>query len=270
MKIGFIGLGNMATAFIGGMLAQKKVRPEDILGSSRTEATAAHVRETLKINAKVDNLTVAREADILFLATKPAIFPAVIGQIRNEVKKGSYVVSIAAGLHLDYLKKAFSRPDLKFVRCMSNTPALVLEGCTAVCAGEEVSDDEMAVIVGLMESLGKVSVVPERLMDVVVGVSGSSPAYVFMFIEALADAAVAGGMPRQQAYEFVAQSVMGSAKLMMETGLHPGQLKDMVCSPGGTTIQAVKVLEERGMRGALMAAVDACVEKSRSMSSDRG
>ena len=267
MKIGFIGLGNMATAMISGMLAQKKVRPEDILGSSKTEATAARVRETLKINAKVDNLTVAREADILFLAIKPAMFPAVIEQIGSEVKKGSYMVSIAAGLRLDHLKKAFSRPDLKFVRCMPNTPALVLEGCTAVCAGEEVSDDELAVIVELMESLGKVSVVPERLMDVVVGVSGSSPAYVFMFIEALADAAVAGGMPRQQAYEFVAQTVMGSAKLMIETGLHPGQLKDMVCSPGGTTIQAVKVLEERGMRGALMAAVDACIEKSRNMSS---
>lgn len=266
MKIGFIGLGNMATALISGMLTQKKISPEDILGSSKTETTAARVRETMKINAKVDNLAVARESDILFLAIKPSMFPAVIEQVRNEVKKGSYVVSIAAGLDLNYLKSVFSRPDLKFVRCMSNTPALVLEGCTAVCAGKEVSDDELAGIVGLLEALGKVSVVPEQLMDVVVGVSGSSPAYVFMFIEALADAAVAGGMPRQQAYEFVAQSVMGSAKLMIETGLHPGQLKDMVCSPGGTTIQAVKVLEERGMRGALMAAVDACVEKSRNMS----
>lgn len=116
-----------------------------------------------------------------------------------------------------------------------------------------------------MQSFGRASVVPERLMDVVVAVSGSSPAYVFMFIEAMADAAVAGGMPRQQAYEFAAQAVLGSAKMVLETGMHPGQLKDMVCSPGGTTIEAVKVLEEMGLRAAVMDAMEACMEKSRNM-----
>lgn len=267
MKIGFIGLGNMASALIGGMLAQGKIRPEDILGSSRTEATAERIRKELKISAKAgNNKEVARQADILFLATKPFMLPTVISEIRNEVRKGILVVSVAAGTTLDYLKNAFDRSDLKFVRCMSNTPALVLEGCTGICAGNEVSRDELAGIVELMESLGKASVVSEQLMDVVVGVSGSSPAYVFMFIEALADGAVAEGMPRQLAYEFAAQSVLGSAKLMMETGLHPGQLKDMVCSPGGTTMQAVKVLEERGLRASVIDAVAACVEKSRSMS----
>lgn len=265
MKIGFIGLGNMASALIGGMLAQQKIRPEDILGSSKTEATAARIKKTLRIDARVDNLRVARESDILFLATKPVMFPTVIAQIRDEVREGTLVVSIAIGVDLNYLKKTFDRPDLKFVRCMSNAPALVLEGCTGICVGEEVSDNELAGIVELMESLGRVSVVPERLMNVVVGVSGSSPAYVFMFMEALADAAVAGGMPRQQAYEFAAQSVLGSAKLMLETGLHPGVLKDMVCPPGGATMQAVKVLEEKGFRGAVMDAVDACVHKSRNM-----
>ncbi|MDE6925318.1 MAG: pyrroline-5-carboxylate reductase, partial [Acetatifactor sp.] len=148
---------------------------------------------------------------------------------------------------------------------MPNTPALVLEGCTGVCAGEEVPREDLNRVVKLMESFGRASVVPERLMDVVVGVSGSSPAYVFLFIEAMADEAVAAGMPRKQAYEFAAQAVLGSARMVLETGKHPGELKDMVCSPGGTTIQAVKVLEEKGMRAAVMDAMEACIEKSKSM-----
>ena len=176
------------------------------------------------------------------------------------------MVSIAAGRTLGYLKEAFGRPELKIVRCMPNTPALVLEGCTGICAGDEVPEEDLEKVVTLMESFGKASVVPERLMDVVVGVSGSSPAYVFMFIEAMADEAVAAGMPRKQAYEFAAQSVLGSAKMVLETEKHPGELKDMVCSPGGTTIEAVKVLEEKGMRAAVMDAMEACIEKSRSMS----
>ena len=166
---------------------------------------------------------------------------------------------------LTYLKEAFGRPELKLIRCMPNTPALVLEGCTGVCAEENVTEEDMEQVLALLRSFGIASVVPERLMDVVVGVSGSSPAYVFMFIEAMADEAVAAGMPRKQAYEFAAQSVLGSARMVLETGRHPGELKDMVCSPGGTTIQAVKVLEEKGMRAAVMDAMDACIEKSKSM-----
>ena len=148
---------------------------------------------------------------------------------------------------------------------MPNTPALVGEGMTGVCCNEEVSDAEMQDVLKILESCGKAEMLPERLIDVVVSVSGSSPAYVFMFIEAMADEAVAAGMPRKQAYEFAAQSVLGSAKMVLETGKHPGELKDMVCSPGGTTIQAVKVLEEKGMRAAVMDAMDACIEKSKCM-----
>ena len=160
------------------------------------------------------------------------------------------------------MKDAFKRTDLKFVRCMPNTPALVGEGCTGVCAGEDVEAGELQQIITLLEAFGKAYVVPERLMDVVVGVSGSSPAYVFLFIEAMADEAVAAGMPRRQAYDFAAQAVLGSAKMVLETGKHPGELKDMVCSPGGTTIEAVKVLEEKGFRAAVMDAMEACIEKS--------
>ena len=265
MKIGFIGLGNMATAMIGGMLQKQIVLPEDIIGSSKTETTAEKVKTRFNINTTTDNVEVAAGADILFLAVKPIFFSEVIPQIREAVRPGTLVVSIAAGKILSDLREAFNRPELKLIRCMPNTPALVLEGCTGVCAGENVTEEELDQVLTLLRSFGIASVVPERLMDVVVGVSGSSPAYVFMFIEAMADEAVAAGMPRKQAYEFAAQSVLGSAKMVLETGKHPGELKDMVCSPGGTTIRAVKVLEEKGMRAAVMDAMDACIEKSKNM-----
>ncbi|MBO4291920.1 MAG: pyrroline-5-carboxylate reductase, partial [Lachnospiraceae bacterium] len=142
---------------------------------------------------------------------------------------------------------------------------LVLEGCTGACSNKNVTNKEMDMAMEVLGAFGRASVVPEKLMDAVVGVSGSSPAYVFMFIEAMADAAVVAGMPRAQAYEFCAQAVLGSAKLLLETGKHPGELKDMVCSPAGTTIEAVKVLEEKGFRAAVMDATLACIEKSKNI-----
>lgn len=265
MRIGFIGLGNMATAMIGGMLQKGAAATGEIIGSAKTKKTLQSVSEKYDISVTLDNVQVAKEADILFLAVKPIFFPEVISQIKDVVNENQLIVSIAAGRKLDDLYEAFGRRDLKIIRCMPNTPALVLEGCTGVCAGEGVTEAELDKVLTLLRSFGIASVVPERLMDVVVGVSGSSPAYVFMFIEAMADEAVAAGMPRAQAYRFAAQSVLGSAKMVLETGKHPGELKDMVCSPGGTTIQAVKVLEEKGMRAAVMDAMEACIEKSREM-----
>lgn len=263
MKLGFIGLGNMATAMIGGMLGKKMVEPENVIGSDASEAAMEKIRESHKITTVMTNKEVANSADVLFLAVKPIFVPEVIAEIKDVVKPETLIVSIAAGKTLVFLYESFGREDLKIIRCMPNTPALVLEGCTGVCAGKQVSDEELDQVVKLMEAFGKASVVPERLMDVVVGVSGSSPAYVFLFIEAMADEAVCAGMPRKQAYEFAAQAVLGSAKMVLETGLHPGELKDMVCSPGGTTIEAVKVLEEKGFRGAVMDAMEACIEKSK-------
>ena len=265
MKIGFIGLGNMACAMIGGMLAKNTARPEDIIGSAKTEETRKKVREKYHISTAETNKEVAEKADILILAVKPVFFQEVISQIKDSVWEETLIVSIAAGRTLQDMSEAFGRPGLKMIRCMPNTPALVLEGCTGVCAGENVTEEELSQVLNLMRSFGRASVVPERLMDVVTGVSGSSPAYVFLFIEAMADEAVAEGMPRKQAYEFAAQAVLGSARMVLETGGHPGELKDMVCSPGGTTIQAVKVLEEKGLRAAVMDAMEACIRKSRDM-----
>lgn len=261
MKIGFIGLGNMARAIIGGMLEKGIVSAEDICGSAKTQRTLEAVQETYGIHALASNTAVASQCQTLVLAVKPQFLEGVIREIRDAVQPDTLIISIAAGKTLNWLEEAFGR-KVKLVRCMPNTPALVGEGCTGVCVNGAVSEEEKAYSLRLMESFGKASLVEERLMNAVGAVSGSSPAYVFLFIEAMADAGVAAGMPRTQAYEFAAQAVYGSAKLMLETGKHPGELKDMVCSPGGTTIEGVRVLEEAGFRGAVMNALLATVEKS--------
>lgn len=200
----------------------------------------------------------------MVLAVKPQFLEEVIREIRDAVRPDTLIISIAAGKSLNWLEEAFGGKR-KLVRCMPNTPALVGEGCTGVCVNGAVSEEETRYSLSLMESFGKASLVEERLMDAVGAVSGSSPAYVFMFIEAMADAGVAAGMPRAQALAFASQAVYGSARLVLETGKHPGELKDMVCSPGGTTIEGVRVLEEAGFRGAVMNALLAAVEKSRKL-----
>lgn len=266
MKIGFIGLGNMATAMIGGIIQKGVVDPQDILGSSATKESVQKAEKAFGIRAAEDNRETAKEADILVLSVKPQMYEKVIGEIKDSIKETAVIVSIAPGKTLAWLSELFGfGEEAKLVRCMPNTPALVGEGCTGVCFGQGITDAEKETVMKILNSFGKAFEVPEHLMDTVVGVSGSSPAYVFLFIEAMADAAVADGMPRKQAYEFAAQAVYGSAKMVLETGKHPAQLKDMVCSPGGTTIEAVRVLEEKGFRSAVIEAQKVCVEKSRGM-----
>ena len=206
----------------------------------------------------------AAKAEIVVLSVKPQYYEQTIAQIRDEITDEQVIVTLAPGKTLEWLQGQFGK-DVKIVRTMPNTPAMVGAGMTAACANALVTKEELEKVLTILRSFGEVEVVSEHLIDAVVSASGSSPAYVFMFIEAMADEAVAAGMPRKQAYEFAAQSVLGSAKMVLETGKHPGELKDMVCSPGGTTIQAVKVLEEKGMRAAVMDAMDACIEKSKCM-----
>ncbi len=264
MKVGFIGCGNMAKALIGGILKKKLVKPEDILASDKSSEARNLAEETYAIRVTEDNAQAAREADYLILAVKPQFLAEAVAEIREAVREETVILSLAPGKTLAWLEEQFGRP-LHLVRTMPNTPALAGEGMTALCPNDAVTAKERAGAEKLFGSVGRTEFVPERLMDTVTGVSGSSPAYVFMFIEALADAAVEGGMPRNQAYAFAAQSVFGSAKLALESGKHPAELKDMVCSPGGTTIEAVRVLEKNGFRSAVIEATAACIEKSRSM-----
>lgn len=273
MKIGFIGLGNMASAIIGGLLREgtemggAPVAAADIIGSAKTEVTCAAKAAEFGIAATTDNCAAAEGADVLVLAVKPVFFPEVLAEIRPVVSPDTLVISIAAGLTLERIAALFERDvqAMRLIRCMPNTPALVNAGCTAVCPGPGATEADRATCLDLMESFGRAIVIPERLMDAASAVAGSSPAFVFMFIEALADGAVEAGMPRAQAYEFAAAAVAGSAQLVLETGRHPGDLKDMVCSPGGTTIEGVKALESRAFRAAAMEAVEACVAKARTL-----
>lgn len=260
-KIGFIGVGNMAGAMIGGLLSSGMFKPGEIIGSAKSKATVERAAEQYGIAMTLDNTEVAK-ADVVVLAVKPVFYEEVIAGIKDVVNESQIIVTIAPGKSLEWLTTQFGQ-TLKFVRTMPNTPALVGEGMTGICCNDRVSEEETAYICQVFSAFGKARLVDEHQMDVVVSVSGSSPAYVFMFIEAMADAAVADGMPRAAAYEFAAQSVLGSAKMVLETGKHPGQLKDMVCSPGGTTIEAVRVLEEKGMRSAVIEAMKACTRKAR-------
>lgn len=263
--IGFIGGGNMASAIIGGLLSSGLSDREHVIASDKSEASVERLKESFGIRACSENTEVSSAADILFLAVKPDVFKLVIPEIRDSLKKEAVVVSIAAGQSIAKVEAAFERP-VKLIRVIPNTPALVGASMSALCRNELVTEEELEVVYKLFCSFGEAEVIPEKLMDAVVGISGSSPAYVYMIIEAMADAAVADGMPRAQAYKFAAQAVLGSAKMVLETGKHPGELKDMVCSPGGTTIEAVAVLEKMGLRSAVIEGQRACVRKSREMS----
>lgn len=265
--IGFIGAGNMGSAMIGGILNASLAATGQLIASAHSTATLEQLHSRFKIETTLSNETVAKRSDILFLAIKPDKFDQVIPQISSQIKSNSIIVSIAAGKTIAAIEEGFGR-EIKLVRAMPNTPALVGEAMSALCANDFVTEKELAEVQQIFNSFGKSEVVPESLIDTVIGVSGSSPAYVYLLIESMADAAVADGMPRTQAYKFAAQAVYGAAKMVLETGKHPGELKDAVCSPGGTTIEAVAALEKGGLRDTIITAQRICVKKSREMSTD--
>lgn len=263
MKIGFIGLGNMAGAMIGG-LVKNGVNGCDIIGYDVSDKAMENRASEFGIGKAASNKDVVTSADYIVLAVKPQYLPPVLEEIDTVLSAEKVIISIVAGKSLAFLKNGITKTS-KIVRCMPNTAALVGAAITAVTPSEAVTDDELSNAKKIIESFGKASVVSEHLMDAVTGVSGSLPAFVFMFIEACADAAVLEGMPRPQAYEFAANAVLGSAKLMVDTGKHPGELKDMVCSPAGTTIAGVKALEDGAFRATVMEAVIAAAERSKEL-----
>ena len=264
MKLGFIGAGNMGSAIIKGAISSGVVKSENVIVTDRDMAKLDALKNEFGINVSKEN-TDCLDCDIIFLCVKPNVLGNVIDDIKSHIKRDNVFVSIAAGQSIKKISEMFDKDDVKIVRVMPNTPALVGEGMSAVCTNSYVTADEKGAVLQILNSFGKAEIVSESVMDAVTAVSGSSPAYVYMFIEAMADAAVRGGMTRDLAYTFASQSVLGSAKMVMETGKHPGELKDMVCSPGGTTIDAVAVLEETGFRNSVMKAMEACIEKSKSM-----
>ncbi|MBC2288258.1 pyrroline-5-carboxylate reductase [Listeria farberi] len=264
-KIGFIGAGNMGTAIIRGLAQANLVkRDEIIVGGRNIEKLKPLETEFTGLQITTDTEKLVEQADIVILAVKPYTIPEILTTIKKKLTPDKIIISVAAGVTIQDLEELTSK-ETKIVRVMPNTPALVGEAMSSISPNSNVTAEETADISSIFSSFGKAEVVPENLMDAVVGVSGSSPAYVYMFIEALADGAVLNGMPRDKAYKFAAQAVLGAAKMVLETGEHPGKLKDMVTSPGGTTIEAVKSLEDNGFRSSVISAVQAAASKNRSM-----
>jgi pyrroline-5-carboxylate reductase len=266
-KIGFIGLGNMGNAILQGILGSNVVPGTQIYVYDHHLEKGQVLNQTYSVNNLDSARDVAREADIVFIAVKPNVIIDVLTDIQKELKKNTIVISIAAGVAIRAIAKCIGY-EQKIVRVMPNTPALVNAAMCSITPNTEVTNGELTIVETLLNCIGKTEVVPEYLIDAVVGASGSSPAFVFMFIEALADGAVKGGLPRKQAYKFAAQAVFGSAKMLLETGKHPGELKDMVCSPAGTTIEGVQMLEAKGFRSAIIDAVEAPIKKSQAMGKD--
>lgn len=264
--IGFIGAGNMGKAMIEGIC--KKEKQNHIFVCDHHEDTLDYLKNTYGLQTTTDVVKVAKESYILFLCVKPKDYKNLIQTISKHVKKNVIIVDIAAGITIQNVKDLFGF-DIKVVKAMPNTPALVQEAMSAISFDSCITQKEQDKICDLFSCFGKCEVVDEKMMDAITCVSGSSPAYVFMMIEAMADAAVKQGLPRKQAYIFAAQAVFGSAKMVLETKMHPAVLKDMVCSPAGTTIEAVQELERTGFRASILSAMEVCAQKSKEMTKEK-
>ena len=263
-KVGFIGCGNMGSSMVGGLIKSGFLKSEEIIVSTKTEASSKKLRDEFKVATTLDSKTVAKESETIILAIKPNMYKSVVEEIKSELTEDKLIITIAAGISIENMEEWLG-DDLKIIRTMPNTPALVGQAMSAVCPNKNVSEEELKYCINIFESFGECEVLEEKYFDGFIAVAGSSPAYVFMFIEAMADGAVKLGIPRVKAYKMAAQSVLGSAKMVLETGKHPGELKDMVCSPAGTTIDAVVELEKLGFRNSVIQAMDKCAEKSKNM-----
>ncbi len=262
MKIGFIGAGNMAGALIRGICGKNLVDPKNIYVSNPSQGKLDVLQADCGVNTTNDNKAAAAASDILFLCVKPQKMDDVLFEIRNCLKKDVLVVSVAAGKTLAYFAQNLGE-QVKTVRVMPNAPALVGAGICAVTPGEAArSDEKLPQLMSLLTSIGSAEFVEEPMIDIAGQIAGASPAWISMVIEALADGAVFEGMSREMAYKFAAAGVYGAGLMAAETGGNPGKIKDMVASPKGTTIEGIRVLEERGVRAAFIDAVIASCEKS--------
>lgn len=263
-SIGFLGAGKMASALAKGFIRAGCVTSDQVVASDPLEAARAAFASEAGVRVTASNAEVATSSGTLVVAVKPDLVVPVLEEVRPYVNDRQLILSIAAGVPLKKLEDTLFE-GARVIRVMPNTPALVGASASAYAMGEYATAEDGATAQKLLSALGLVYEVKEKLLDAVTGLSGSGPAYVYLMIEALSDGGVAAGLPRDIAIRLAAQTVLGSAKLLLETGLHPGQLKDMVCSPGGTTIEGVHELEKAGFRAALIGAVRSAAEKSRKL-----
>lgn len=267
-QVGFVGTGNMGEALIKGLIAAGVV-PADLIHA--TDVRADYLGEIARrygIRGEADNVMLVSKSDVVILAVKPQIMVPVLTEIAPAVTRKKLLISIAAGKSTAAIRDALGArvgPEARLIRVMPNTPALVLEGVTAIAKGKGLEPGDLEMAEEIFNAVGKVVVLDEDLLDAVTGLSGSGPAYVAMVIESLADGGVKMGLDRATAMTLATQTVVGAARLLLETGLHPGALKDMVSSPGGTTIAGIAALEEGGLRTTLIKAVERATQRSREL-----
>ncbi len=268
-KIGFIGAGRMAEALISGILDSKMAKAADITVSDKDKARTSHIKKNYKVTSTT-NKKVVEASDVIVLAVKPNNIADVVDEIAKVVDKSKLLISIAAGIKVETIRKRL--PDdlpVRIVRIMPNTPALVLEGATGIYFNENCAKDNKEFTQKIFDSVGVTTILEdEKLMDAVTALSGSGPAYVLYFIEALSDAGVSVGLSRDMSQKLAMQTVLGAAKMVKDTGIHPTVLKEMVTSPGGTTIAALRQLETDGVKGSIINAVNRAYKKSRKLSKD--
>lgn len=265
LRWGFIGAGKMATALVQGMLRAGVVEPGQVIASDPYPSAREALKALSGVAVTASNAEVARRSDVLVLAVKPQGMAAVLEELSAVVTGDHLVVSIAAGVPLAALQSGIG-PDARLVRVMPNTPALVGEGAAGYCLGPNTTPEDDATVRLCLGAVGRALAVPETMIDAVTGLSGSGPAFVYVLIEALADGGVRVGLPRDAALTLAAQTVLGAARMVLETGMHPGVLKDQVTSPGGTTIAGLHALERGGLRGAMIDAVEAATQRARELS----
>ena len=263
-ELGLIGVGNMGTALLKGVLSSNTIDKEKtIIYDVREEVIKNRIQE-FNVKAVSSNTELIQQVKFIIIAVKPQNIDSVLEEIGPQLSEDQILISIAAGVTLDYIKKFISK-NIGLIRVMPNTPALVGEGASAIACNKNVTENDLKYVKKVLNSVGKVVELEEKHIDAVTGLSGSGPAYVFVTIEALADGGVKMGLPRNIALKLAAQTVLGSAKMVMETGMHPGELKDMVASPGGTTITALHEIEKGKLRATLISAVEAATLKSKSL-----
>jgi pyrroline-5-carboxylate reductase len=262
--IGFIGAGNMAEALIRGLIKGGHVAADRIIASGPRLERLETLAQSYGIQITVDNRTVARKAGFVVLAVKPQILDKVLREIGDQLETGTLVVSIAAGVDTATIEDAVA-DGVRVVRAMPNTPALVGAAATAISPGKHADQADLAMVRAMFDAVGITVVLDESHLDAVTGLSGSGPAYIFLILEALADAGVKVGLSRRDAQRLAAQTVMGSAKLLLDTDEHPGKLKDMVTSPGGTAIAGLHTLEQGGLRTTLINAVETATKRAKEL-----
>ncbi len=267
-KIGLIGCGVMGVSLLNGIIHSSLVHPADVMVWDVLPEKTDEMIKQFKVTAAAEMKQVFDAPRLVFLAVKPVDMPGVLENIKESLTERHVLISVAAGISIEQIEKGVGE-NKKIIRLMPNTPCLIGKGMTVVSPGMNVDENELGFVNSLMEALGKVVVLEEELMDAATGLSGSGPAYAFMFIDALADGGVKMGLPRDKALLLAAQTLSGASEMVLQTGEHPSVLKDKVASPGGTTIAGISALEKRGFRGTVIKAVESATKRSKELGKEK-